>query len=128
MRRVLLLELLLCEFMSLCGLVVTAFKLVLILLLQFRPIIRSRLSMGKLDEGGSRGECAGLFFLLDGIANTVASMYGALLRSSEGMFTHDGIGNYACKGSMEVDLVVSGVWVPVAMALMADPGIKTVCF
>lgn len=88
-----------------------------------RPIIRSKLSMGKLDEGGSRGECAGLFFLLDDIANTVATIYGSLLRSSEGMFTH---GDDDVATSMEVDLVVSGVWVPVATALMADPGIKTV--
>lgn len=89
-----------------------------------RPIIRSKLSMGKLDEGGSRGECAGLFFLLDDIANTVATNYGLLLRSSEGMFTNDD----GTSKSLEVDLVVSGVWVPVATALMADPGIKTAIF
>ncbi|KAL7522455.1 hypothetical protein ACHAWX_007243 [Stephanocyclus meneghinianus] len=93
------------------------------------PIIRSKLSMGKLDEGGSRGECAGLFFLLDDIANTVASMYGSLLRSSEGMFAHDTIDTTGKSCSpMEVDLVVSGVWVPVATALMTDPGIKTAIF
>ena len=83
--------------------------------------------MGKLDEGGSRGECAGLFFLLDDIANTVAAVYGYLLRSSEGIFTHDTAGSTSTV-SMEVDLVVSGVWVPVATALMADPGIKTAIF
>jgi len=105
------------------------------------PIIRSKLSMGKLDEGGSRGECAGLFFLLDDIANTVASMYGSILRSSEGMFTHGkmskGEGGDGGEGSsgklahalpMEVDLVTCGVWVPVATALMADPGIKMAIF
>ena len=80
--------------------------------------------MGKLDEGGSRGECAGLFFLLDDIANTVATIYGSLLRSSEGMFTNED----GAATSVEVDLVVSGVWVPVATALMADPGIKTAIF
>lgn len=107
----------------------------------FRPIVRSKLSMGKLDEGGSRGECAGLFFLLDDIANTVASMYGSILRSSEGMFTHGkmskGEGGDGGEGSsgklahalpMEVDLVTCGVWVPVATALMADPGIKMAIF
>ncbi|KAL3788091.1 hypothetical protein HJC23_008153 [Cyclotella cryptica] len=93
------------------------------------PIIRSKLSMGKLDEGGSRGECAGLFFLLDDIANTVASVYGSLLRSSEGMFAHDAAAtNGKYSSSMEVDLIVSGVWVPVATALMTDPGIKTAIF
>jgi hypothetical protein len=40
------------------------------------------------------------------------------------MFTYDD----ASMASMEVDLVVSGVWVPVATALMADPGIKTAIF
>ena len=50
------------------------------------PIIRSKLSMGKLDEGGPRGECSGLFFLLDDIANVVKEMYGDILRFSEGMF------------------------------------------
>ena len=97
------------------------------------PIIRSKLSMGKLDEGGSRGECAGLFFLLDGIANTVSTQYGSILRSSESMFTNEtgnAGGSKASSSSsmMEVDLVTGGVWVPVATALMADPGIKMAIF
>jgi hypothetical protein len=91
------------------------------------PIIRSKLSMGKLDEGGSRGECAGLFFLLDGIANTVSTMYGPILRSSESMFTNE-TENSSPSKVMDVDLVTCGVWVPVATALMADPGIKNAIF
>lgn len=91
------------------------------------PIIRSKLSMGKLDEGGSRGECAGLFFLLDGIANTVSTMYGPILRSSESMFTNETETSSPSK-VMDVDLVTCGVWVPVATALMADPGIKNAIF
>jgi hypothetical protein len=91
------------------------------------PIIRSKLSMGKLDEGGSRGECAGLFFLLDGIANTVSTMYGPILRSSESMFTNETENSSPTK-VMDVDLVTCGVWVPVATALMADPGIKNAIF
>jgi len=94
------------------------------------PIIRSKLSMGKLDEGGSRGECAGLFFLLDGIANTISSMYGSILRSSECMFTNETGNGFKTlvMSRMEVDLVTCGVWVPVATALMADPGIKMAIF
>ncbi|KAL9188400.1 hypothetical protein ACHAXT_006778 [Thalassiosira profunda] len=103
------------------------------------PIIRSKLSMGKLDEGGSRGECAGLFFLLDDIANTVRGIYGPILRTSEGMFSNDtpaandeeddAVGSStASKAPMDVDLVTCGVWVPVATALMADPGIKMAIF
>ena len=91
------------------------------------PIIRSKLSMGKLDEGGSRGECAGLFFLLDGIANTVLAMYGSILRSSESMFTNE-TEKLSPSKVMDVDLVTCGVWVPVATALMADPGIKNAIF
>eukprot|EP00584_Thalassiosira_punctigera_P007234 CAMPEP_0172538914 /NCGR_PEP_ID=MMETSP1067-20121228/10199_1 /TAXON_ID=265564 ORGANISM="Thalassiosira punctigera, Strain Tpunct2005C2" /NCGR_SAMPLE_ID=MMETSP1067 /ASSEMBLY_ACC=CAM_ASM_000444 /LENGTH=984 /DNA_ID=CAMNT_0013324507 /DNA_START=27 /DNA_END=2981 /DNA_ORIENTATION=- len=87
------------------------------------PILRSKLSMGKLDEGGSRGECAGLFFLLDDVATTVKEMYGPILRASEGMFANDNNGS-----KMELDLVTCGVWVPVATALMADPGIKMAIF
>lgn len=102
------------------------------------PIIRSKLSKGKLDEGGSRGECAGLFFLLDNIANTVKGMYGTILRVSEGMFANEMIaidcdnneddGKIVPQTKMEVDLVTCGVWVPVATALMADPGIKMAIF
>ena len=103
------------------------------------PIIRSKLSMGKLDDGGSRGECAGLFFLLDDIANTVKGMYGPILRSSEGMFASDNAMDVEEKdgddsltlggaSQLEVDLVTCGVWVPVVTALMADPGIKMAIF
>jgi len=95
------------------------------------PIIKSKLSMGKLHEGGPRGECSGLFFLLDDIVTVVRSMYGDILRISEGMFTNtiDNVGNN--KGGvmpMEIDLVTCGVWVPVATALTADPGIKMAIF
>jgi len=92
------------------------------------PILRSKLSMGKLDEGGSRGECAGLFFLLDDVANTVKKMYGPILRVSEGMFANNYNQETNKKNGMEVDLVTCGVWVPVATALMADPGIKMAIF
>lgn len=101
------------------------------------PIIRSRLSMGKLDEGGLRGECAGLFFLLDDIANTIKEVYGDVLRLSEGMFAYPEQND--CAGDrrdvhhpellqMEIDLVTCGVWVPVATALMADTSIKMAIF
>ena len=108
------------------------------------PIVRSRLNVGKLDMGGSRGECAGLFFLLDDIANTIKEMYGPILRLSEGMFAssssqwnNDGDGSIdaedekdenVCRPLMEIDLITCGVWVPVATALMADPGIKMAIF
>ena len=95
--------------------------------------------MGKLDDGGLRGECAGLFFLLDDTANTIKEVYGDVLRLSECMFAHpenyrDGDGGHCRDGyrpgltQMEVDLVTCGVWVPVVTALMADTGIKMAIF
>ena len=104
------------------------------------PVVRSRLNVGRLDMGGSRGECAGLFFLLDDIANTVREVYGGILRLNEGMFARDEEnfiggdekdeegGDGASGSAMEIDLVTCGVWVPVTTALMADPGIKMAIF
>ena len=46
------------------------------------PSIRSKVSMGRLDQGGSRGECAGLFSLLDDMACSIAHNYGSVLELS----------------------------------------------
>lgn len=78
------------------------------------PLIRSKLSMGRLDQGGSRGECAGLPSLLTEILETIATNFGSVLRWSENM--------------VQVDLVTAGVWVPIATAMMADAGVKMAIF
>mmetsp|Transcript_30360 Transcript_30360/g.52597 ORF Transcript_30360/g.52597 Transcript_30360/m.52597 type:complete len:603 (-) Transcript_30360:155-1963(-) len=89
--------------------------------LSIMPIVRSKQSMGKLDEGGSLEECAGLFFSVERcVANMVRSMSHVW---TEGMFAETGNAS-----NMKVDLVTCGVWVPVATALMADPGIKMAIF
>jgi hypothetical protein len=85
------------------------------------PLIRSTLSMGRLDEGGSRGECAGLFSLLDDMAASVQAAFGPVLCLAESMFDVGGV-------RMDVDLLTCGVWVPIATALMADAGIKMAIF
>ena len=72
--------------------------------------------MGRLDEGGSRGECAGLFSLLDDVACSISQSFGPVLRLSESMM------------EPEIDLVTAGVWVPIATALMADAAIKMAIF
>lgn len=72
--------------------------------------------MGRLDEGGSRGECAGLFSLLDDVACSISQSFGPVLRLSEAMM------------EPEIDLVTAGVWVPIATALMADAAIKMAIF
>ena len=113
------------------------------------PIIRTRVSMGKLDEGGSRGQCAGLFSLLEDISTTVTQMYGNVIRLSEDMFDVSSLhatsllvekekSEKEAKGDdndgidllshVEVDLVTAGVWVPIATALMADSKIQMAIF
>jgi conserved oligomeric Golgi complex subunit 2 len=78
------------------------------------------MSMGRLDEGGPRGECAGLKSLLEEIISNVAGTFGLVLQLSEVMFD---IGP-----KVQIDLITDGVWVPIATALMADAGIKMAIF
>jgi len=96
------------------------------------PLIRSKISMGRLDEGGSRGECAGLSSLMDDISESISKAFGPVLRLAETMFQAVGFANDTSASSissmMGVDLVTSGVWVPIATALMADAGIKMAIF
>lgn len=80
------------------------------------PLIRTKVSMGRLDQGGNRGECAGLYGLLDDMVASISTNYGPILLLSETMFDR------------EVDLVTDGVWVPICTALMADAGIKMAIF
>jgi len=104
--------------------------------------------MGKLDEGGSRGQCSGLFNVLNDIACRVAQSFGNVIRLSEDMFdvsTLDAVSaliNEKKEGdekeiqieereewkNVEVDLVTAGVWVPIATALMADSKIQMSIF
>lgn len=88
-----------------------------------RPLVRSKVSVGRLDEGGSRGQCAGLFSLLDDIACTIVSSFGSVIRMAAIMFD---LSSGATKP--EVDLVTGGVWVPLATALMGDASIKMAIF
>ena len=85
------------------------------------PILRSKLSTGQVGQGRITGGCARFFFPLDDMADTVRSMYVPILRVSEGMSANN---NDNSANDMEVNLVTSWVWVPVATALMADPSIK----
>lgn len=84
------------------------------------PLITSKISMGRLDEGGPRGECTGLISLLEDMVVTVASTFGSVLELAEVMFD---LGS-----KVQIDLITDGVWVPIATALMADAGIKMAIF
>jgi conserved oligomeric Golgi complex subunit 2 len=87
--------------------------------------------MGRLDEGGSRGECAGLFSLMDDITTSITKAFGPVLRLVESMFHADsapGLPEGTPNSMMGVDLVTAGVWVPIATALMADAGIRMAIF
>lgn len=78
------------------------------------------MSIGRLDEGGPRGECTGLESLLEDIVVSVAGTFGPVVELAEVMFD---LGT-----KVEVDLITGGVWVPIATALMADAGIKMAIF
>ncbi len=84
------------------------------------PLIRSKISIGRIDEGGPRGECTGLKSLLEDIVVSVAGTFGPVLELAEVMFD---LGT-----KVEVDLITGGVWVPIATALMTDAGIKMAIF
>ena len=84
--------------------------------------------MGRLDEGGSRGECAGLSSLMEDITASITKAFGPVLRLVETMFQTAGSTEGASNSMMGVDLVTAGVWVPIATALMADAGIKMAIF
>ena len=88
------------------------------------PLIRSLISMGRLDQGGSRGECAGLVSLLEEIATKIRELYGPVLALAETTFCAAG----PSSNSVDVDVLTEGVWVPIATALMADAGIKMAIF
>lgn len=84
--------------------------------------------MGRLDEGGSRGECAGLSSLMEDITTSIAKAFGPVLRLVETIFQTAGATDDAPNTMMGVDLATAGVWVPIATALMADAGIKMAIF
>jgi len=97
------------------------------------PLLRSKVSIGKIDEGGSRGECTGLFSLLDDIAHSISSTFGPVLCLSECIFGVDNVDNFSDESDpsqrvIDVDLVTAGVWIPIATTLMADPAIKMAIF
>jgi hypothetical protein len=94
------------------------------------PLVKNKVSMGRLDEGGSRGECAGLKKLLADMVQEIAENYRPVLQLAEAMFSVRGLdsNNSTAAVSLDVDLVTEGVWVPIATALMADAGIKMAIF
>ncbi len=100
------------------------------------PLIRSKVSMGRLDEGGSRGECAGLPSLLEDMVSSIQQSFGPVLQLGQSIFTTSVVVKATTangsSGEQEerlcIDLVTAGVWVPIATALMADAGIKMAIF
>lgn len=106
-----------------------SYRFALLLSILSRPLIRSKISMGRLDEGGSRGECAGLFSLMDDITSSITNAFGPVLRLAESMFHDDEASSEnEMNSTMGVDLITAGVWVPISTALMADAGIKMAIF
>lgn len=96
------------------------------------PIVRKQVSIGKLDEGGSRGECVGLNALLQEIVSGIQLIWSEVLHMVEGMFSFDDIDANGTDDEknplIEIDLITAGVWVPIVTALMTDPAIKSAIF
>jgi hypothetical protein len=94
------------------------------------PLIRSKISIGRMDEGGSRGECAGLFSLLDDICYTITSTYGPVLILCESIFgqSQSSTSTSGTSAMVDIDLVTAGVWIPLATTFMADPAMKMALF
>jgi len=68
---------------------------------------------------------------MDDITTSITKAFGPVLRLVEEMFhseASDGTEDGISTKMMGVDLVTSGVWVPIATALMADAGIKMAIF
>ena len=95
------------------------------------PLVRNKVSIGKLDEGGSRGECTGLKALLEDVKVEIYSAWGDVLRSMEGNFDMYVIGDEhetPVAPPPQVDLITAGVWVPILTALLTDPAIRMAIF
>ena len=94
------------------------------------PLIRWQVSMGRLDQGGARGACAGLPSLLQQVATSIRQTYGPVLYLAETTFglENNHTDNDANTSNMDVDLLTAGVWVPIVTALMADAAIKMAVF
>jgi len=117
------------------------------------PIVKSKISIGKLDEGGSRGECVALFSCLEDMVVNIRNVWGDVLQYSNGIFSMDANGNVignvglgsggddGCfelmdylmeeneeKHRVDIDLITAGVWVPIATTLMTDAAIKMAIF
>lgn len=78
------------------------------------------LSMGRLDEGGGRGECTGLSSWLNQVCVEVCRTWGPLLRYALSVLDPH------CDS---LDLITGGVWVPLVSALTSsDVGIQMAIF
>lgn len=78
-----------------------------------RQSLTISISLGRLDEGGGRGECAGLKSCLHEICSSIRESHGGLIE-------------YA--SNLHVDLVTSCVWVPLCTALLEDAALQMAVF
>lgn len=88
------------------------------------PVIKSKLSIGRLDEGGSRGECTGLSSLMEDIIHRIKDLWGDIIQMAESTFSMPNLKDE----KIQIDLVTGGVWVPIATALMTDQVIQLAIF
>ena len=105
------------------------------------PLIRTKLSIARLDEGGSRGDCMGLETLLKDVIEDVRVLWGDVLRLVEGIMTMDmdvgvdmgvnmdaDVDADAGVHQPQMDLMTEGVWLPILTVLRTDPAIQMAIF
>ena len=84
-----------------------------------------KMSVGRIDDGGARGQCAGLFSLLDDITHSIVSKYGPIIQLAEDLNSFSS----RCEMKIpDIDLITGGVWIPFVTALMNDTSIKMSIF
>jgi conserved oligomeric Golgi complex subunit 2 len=85
-----------------------------------RPLLQSHLSLGRMDHGGARGECAGLGTVLQELLQDIQRLYRPIwmrLQSANEDLFED-----------EIDLITHSVWVPLVAALMKDTALRMAIF
>jgi conserved oligomeric Golgi complex subunit 2 len=83
-----------------------------------RPLLQTHLSLGRIDQGGARGECAGLGAVLQDLLQDLQRRYRPIWMRLQ---TVDLIQD-------EVDLITHSIWVPLVAALMKDAALRMAIF
>ena len=100
-----------------------------------QPIIQTYISIRQIDQGGTRGECKNLSHVIQQMMNEISTRYQPLLSYTERMLTIRPINKATnpttattAANAMDVDLITTGIWVPLIHTLMTDPTLRMSIF